>query len=182
MRPLPEIQPSEDSSRICPELASHSQRVIWAEGHERAPLFVLLDNPGLREDRTGTAFVCPTRQTLREAAHQVGLSDADLYVTWLLKRRPTKKYDKPAAYAAGLVYVKRELEQVRPQLILALGNAVTETLFGQPVKALRGRMLTFAGYPVLCSYHPLAIRRRPNLKELFSQDLAAAAGEMQKKS
>lgn len=75
-------------------LAQQRSRIIWGEGNPDAPLFVLLDNPGAREDKLGNTFVCGTRQTLQAAVHSVGLGKNDLYITYVLRCRPIKKYEK----------------------------------------------------------------------------------------
>jgi DNA polymerase len=51
--------------------------VIWGEGNPNAPIFIILDNPGAREDREGTPFVCGTRETLQYGMMEAGL-DIDL--------------------------------------------------------------------------------------------------------
>lgn len=62
------------------ELHCQRSRVIWGEGNLDAPIIVILDNPGAREDREGNSFICGTRQTLQQAAFKAGLKIDDLYV------------------------------------------------------------------------------------------------------
>ena len=71
-------------------LDKHGSRMIWGEGSPEAPILILLDNPGAREDRENQPFVCGTRQTLQQAAFQVGLKVDDLYVTYVLKKKTYK--------------------------------------------------------------------------------------------
>ncbi len=75
-------------------LVHHGSRMIWGEGNPQAPIMIILDNPGAREDREGSSYVCGTRQTLQQTAYSVGFKEEDLYVTYILKRRPVKAYDK----------------------------------------------------------------------------------------
>ncbi|WP_370636313.1 uracil-DNA glycosylase family protein [Cohnella sp. CFH 77786] len=79
------------------ELSGQRTRVIWGEGNPDAPIFLLLDNPGAREDRQGNAFVCGTRETLQMGMREAGLPTDAVYVTYLLKCRPIRAYDKPLA-------------------------------------------------------------------------------------
>ena len=99
------------------------------QGDPRAPVAIVLDNPGARE-REGAAWVCPTRETLRAAAREAGLRD--LYVTWLVKFRPRRAYDKPAARALGREEVIREIDRVIPRVIVALGDVAAPTLLDDP--------------------------------------------------
>jgi uracil-DNA glycosylase len=178
--PLPELPPPHGvgACSLCP-LAQQRERVIWAEGNPAAPVVVVLDNPGAREDREGDPFVCGTRQTLRTAAREAGLTpEEDLYVTWVLKCRPRRAYDKEAARAACLPYLGEQLLEHRPKVVVALGNVALQAYLGDPeaeVKALRGRVLEHRGVPLVCGYHPLAVRRRPNLYPLLVEDLRLAA-------
>lgn len=173
---LPELPPPPDAHREAWEALARSHRtpVLWAEGNPHAPVAIVLDNPGARE-REGVAWVCPTRETLRAAAREAGLSD--LYITWLLKFRPRRAYDKAAARALGRDEVLRELARVQPRVVVALGDVVAATLFDDPdahVRELRGRVRSIGGRPCVVSYHPLAARRRPNLYPLVVEDLRRA--------
>ncbi len=187
-RPLPAIMPEErapDPSFYCNqcELAGHGGRVIWGEGNRAAPLFVVLDNPGAREDREGAPFLCGTRATLQKAAYEAGLEPGDLYISYILKCRPRRAYDKARARTVCLSYLWGQLEALDPVLVMCLGNVVCQTIFDDPgaeVKQLRGRMHTVRGYNVVASYHPLAVRRRPVLYKYFLQDWVLAAGRLNK--
>jgi uracil-DNA glycosylase len=181
---LPELPPPPDAHREAWEALARPHRtpVIWAEGNPRAPIAIVLDNPGARE-REGVAWVCPTRDTLRAAAREASLSD--LYVTWLVKFRPRHAYDKAAVRALGRDEVLRELARVNPRVVVALGDVVAAALFDDPdahVRELRGRERSIGRWPCVVSYHPLAAWRRPNLYPLVVDDLrrardALAAGE-----
>ncbi len=177
--PLPEhpAPPSVLDCQRC-ELARQRTRVIWGEGHPGAPLYVLLDNPGAREDREGRAFVCGTRETLQEGLHAAGIPLTDVYVTYLLKCRPIRAYDKPAAREACSPNLQAQFDEGRPRLLLGLGNVVAQAVCRSDeaeVKQLRGTVHDIDGIRTVFSYHPLAVRRRPNLRRLFDEDLALAA-------
>lgn len=72
-------------------------RIVWGEGNPNADIFVLLDNPGTREDKYGVPFICGTRQALYPASASVGLSKNDLYITYVVRCRPVKQHDKELA-------------------------------------------------------------------------------------
>lgn len=160
------------------QLSHQRSRVIWAEGNPAAPVMVVLDNPGARENREGNPFVCGTRQTLRSCAQEAGLQPEDLYVTWVLKCRPLRTYDKAVARSACLPYLRQQIREGGARVLVLMGNVALQAALGDPtleVKALRGRVLTHAGRPAVCSYHPLAARRRPNLLPYLVEDLRLAA-------
>lgn len=174
--PLPEIAPPPDADLETWEAlaAPHHTPVLWAEGSRRAKVAIVLDNPGARV-REGVAWICPTRETLRAAAHEAGLGA--LYVTWLVKFRPRRAYDKPLARALGREEVLRELARLGPRVVVGLGDVVVSTLLEDPeahVRDLRGREPSLEGLPFITSYHPLAARRRPNLYPILVADLGRA--------
>ena len=155
------------------EVCSEKSRIIWGEGNPQAPIVVILDNPGAREDKEGQAFVCGTRQTLQAAIDQVKLTAKDVYLTYLLKCRPLRRYNKEAARAFSKPFLLGQLETIKPKFIVCLGDTVVKTLFDDDeaqVKNLRGKWHSVLGFPAIVSYHPLAVRRRPNLRPHFLED------------
>lgn len=154
-------------------LYKHGSRMIWGEGNSNAAIMVLLDNPGERETKEGQSYVCGTRQTLQDAAHHVGLSEKDLYITYILKRKPKRAYDKEQARRICMQHLKVQLQDTQPTLVICLGNVAVQSFFENPdvdVKGLRGKFYNIHGYKTTVAYHPLAIRRRPNLRSLFIED------------
>ena len=170
------VPPDFENCLTC-GLYQHGTRMVWGEGNPEAPIMILLDNPGAREDRHGNPFVCGTRQTLQQAAHEVGLTPNDLYVTYILKRRPTRAYDKGDVRESCMkTHLPWQLQKKHPRLIFCLGNIAVQAFFQNPdaeVKAMRGEPHNIQGIPTFVAYHPLAIRRRPNLMPLFLQDWQA---------
>lgn len=154
-------------------LIEHGSRMIWGEGNPNARIFVLLDNPGARENRDGDPFVCRTRITLQKAIHDTGLSVDDIYVSWVLKRRPTKQYDKDTTRRICLHHVSEQLEKMNPELVVCLGNVALQSFLQDDqinVKSMRGKSYHINGFQIITAYHPLAIHRRPNLRPGFSDD------------
>lgn len=187
---LPETPPpaAGQSCRQC-ELHQHGTRVVWGEGNPHSPLFVVLDNPGAREDKDGVPFLCGTRETMQKAAWEAGIKPGSIYVSYLLKCRPRKAYDKEKARASCIHYLWEQLKSAKPVLVMCLGNVVCQSFFQNPdarVKTLRGQVHSLskgnAVYNIVTSYHPLAVRRRPALYKFFLQDWTLAASKLIKPS
>lgn len=156
------------------EVCSQKSRIIWGEGNPQGKVAIVLDNPGEREDKTGQEYVCGTRQTLQTGLHRVGISAEDVYLTYLLKCRPLRGYDKDRARSFSLPFLIRQIAEINPKLVLYLGDVVVQTILGDKdahVKDLRGKTHHVMGYRAVISYHPLAVRRRPNLGKYFLEDL-----------
>lgn len=155
------------------ELYKQRTRMIWGEGNPRADILVLLDNPGCREDKSGSAFVCGTRQTLQLAAYTVGLREKDLYITYILKCRPMRKYNKETARGICLGHLEQQIQMYNYSIAFCLGDTAVKAFFSDPeksVKVTRGTWHNIRGLLTFTSYHPLAVRRRPNLSGNFIKD------------
>src|SRR5690606_13686148 len=104
---LPEEQAPKgiEHCELC-ELSKQRNRLIWGEGNPRASLMMILDNPGAREDRQGNSFLCGTRETLQLGMREAGIEVNEVYVTYLLQRRPMRAYNKPDTRAACLPHLE----------------------------------------------------------------------------
>ncbi len=97
----------------------------------------------------------------------------DLYVTYVLKCRPLRRYNKETARSVCMEYLVEQIDRQKPMFVLCLGNIATQWFFGEKdaeVKNLRGLWHSVRGYTTTATYHPLAIRRRPNLYPTFLND------------
>ncbi len=147
-------------------------------GKPQGPIAIILDNPGARENKEGAEYVCGTRQTPQKAIYEANLKADDIYVTYLLKCRPLKKYDREKARQFSLPFLAGQIDSLRPRLLLCLGDTVAQAVLGDGgahIKDLRGEWRAAFGRPALFSYHPLAVRRRPNLASRFAEDFEALA-------
>src|SRR5690606_25270528 len=160
LKPWPE-HPAPPGSKVdCAffRLEGHG-RLVWGEGNPAAPLMLILDNPGAREDPSGAPYVCGTRRTLRAAVREADLHQKQLYVTFLVKCRPRKAYDKSFARSAGLQVLADQIKTHRPQARMLFGDVVTRAVVGREdasVRELRGAVHTFFERPAVVTYHPLA--------------------------
>ncbi|WP_242069631.1 uracil-DNA glycosylase [Paenibacillus dendritiformis] len=139
-----------------------------------------------REDRQGNSFLCGTRETLQHAMREAGIDTNAVYITYLLKCRPMRAYNKPEARAACIPHLQLQLLEKQPSVLFGFGNVVAEAIFPQKenasVKELRGSWHEFQGIPISFTYHPLAVRRRPNLLRLFVEDLKALKEKWKERS
>ena len=110
-------------------------------------------------------------------AHEAGIQPEQMYVTYILKHRPLRKYDKPKTRQYFMGYLWKQLEEVKPDLLFILGNTAIQSFLGDTaeVKNLRGTIQSIGSYKAVVYYQPLAVRRRPNLKQVFLSDLMLAA-------
>lgn len=173
--PWPELPVPADVVISCQSFGmSGHGRLVWAEGSAEAPFMCILDNPGAREDKLGNPYTCGTRLTLRAAAREAGLDVDELYITYLVKCRPLRAYDKSLARDVGRGFLQQQACLLLPQVLVLFGDVVTRCLTGDvqaSVRALRGTTLRIFDTPAIVTYHPLAARRRTNLYPLLVADL-----------
>lgn len=178
--PEDSVPAKEQACRDC-GLYAQGSRMIWGEGQRGAPVMIILDNPGAREDREGSPIVCGTRQTMQKALYEAGIAKDQVYITYILKRRPVRAYDKEHARAACMRHLQDQLHEQKPSLIVCLGNVAVQSFFRNPdveVKGLRGRWHEVNGFRTTAAYHPLAARRRPNLYPLLLEDMQLVAAAL----
>lgn len=159
--------------RLC-EARTHT---VPGEGPEGARLVCVGEGPGRTEDETGRPFVGQAGELLTKILAAIGLSREQVYICNVVKCRPpqnrTPQYDE---IAACVPYLHRQLELLRPKVILAMGNTAAQTLLNtkQSLGALRSRMHRFRGVPVIVTYHPAALLRNPNWKKPTWDDVRIA--------
>ncbi len=171
----PEVpRPSQTVPCDSCELKAHSPRLVWGEGNPLARAWILLDNPGARESGDHIPWVCETRQTLYDAVAKTGFGAQDLYLTFILRRRPRRAYAKEAERHQCLQNLHRGTSEHPPRLLLCLGDIALRAFLGDAEASVRQTRETWQqshGIWLTASYHPLATRRRPALLPLFAQDL-----------
>lgn len=186
---LTALREAASHCRECP-LGARATQTVWGEGRTHAPLMLVGEQPGDREDIAGRPFVGPAGKLLDRAIASLGWERSTLYVTNAVKhfsfelRGKRRKHKTPAQLEilACLHWLESEIEAVEPGAIVALGRVAASALLGRPVKVMseRGKWLRRDdGIEVLVTLHPSALLRgEPALREAaysaWLEDLANA--------
>jgi len=161
------------------ELHRSRTQTVFGTGSRDADWMVIGEAPGADEDRQGEPFVGRAGQLLNAMLRGIGLSREDVYIANILKCRPPRNRDpRPEEVAACEAYLHRQVELVRPRVILAVGRIAahnllkTDTALGR----MRGRRYTYSDteIPVVVTYHPAYLLRNPADKRKAWQDLKFA--------
>jgi DNA polymerase len=138
-------------------------------------VMVIGEGPGAEEDRQGLPFVGRAGQYLDKWLAAIGLSrDRDVYITNIVKCRPPGNRDPQTnEIEACTPYLRRQIDIVRPNTILAVGRFAASWLTGRSdsLAKLRGRTFDFAGVPVVVTYHPSGVLRNPEYRRPVWDDL-----------
>jgi len=173
---LEELAAAVRSCTKCPLCRDRTQAVP-GEGPADASLVVVGEGPGATEDETGRPFVGRAGQLLTDILAAVELPRERVFICNVVKCRPPgNRRPQPEEIAACVPYLYRQLDLIRPKVILAMGNTAAETLLNtkQSLGALRGRVHQFRGIPVVVTYHPAALLRNPHWKKPTWDDVRIA--------
>lgn len=170
---LDELQAVVAGCTLC-SLADGRRNTVFGEGNPDARLMFVGEAPGAEEDRTGRPFVGPAGRLLDGMIRAMGLERADVFIANVLKCRPPGNRDpKPEEAASCAPYLDRQVELIRPEVLVALGRPASQRLTGtdKPMGAMRGRWTSYRGVPVICTYHPAYLLRNPKGKAQAWSDL-----------
>ncbi len=160
----------------CP-LGHTRTKFVFGVGNPQATLMLIGEAPGADEDAQGEPFVGRAGQLLNKILEAINFKREDVYICNILKCRPPgNRTPTPEEVEQCMPYLKKQIELVKPKLILCLGLTAIQNLLGlrESLGALRGRTLRFEGIPVMVTYHPAALLRNPNWKRPAWEDVQAA--------
>jgi uracil-DNA glycosylase len=158
-------------------LAGSRRQVVFGEGRADAEVMVVGEAPGAEEDRSGRPFVGRAGKLLDHLLLSAGFEREQVYVCNVLKCRPPSNRDpSPEEIEACSPYLLRQVELVRPRVILAFGAFAARTLLAteESVGRLRRREHAYHGVPLIPTYHPAACLRSPAWIRSVWEDLQRA--------
>jgi len=173
---LDEVTKHIASCTRCP-LHATALNHVPGEGNPNADFMCVGEAPGATEDETGRPFIGAAGQLLTKILEAIGLKREDVYIANVLKHRPPgNRNPAPNEVAACSPYLIRQIELVKPKVILALGTFAAQTLLDTktPIGKLRGSVHEYHGVPLVVTYHPAALLRNPAWKRPTWEDVQLA--------
>lgn len=150
--------------------------MVYRGGRAPRVLFVG-EAPGAEEDRRGVPFVGRAGRELDRAVARLGLSGEEFGVVNVLKCRPPgNRFDRSAARTCR-PYLDRQLELLRPEVVVTLGARALATLDPKapPVLSVAGRPRPGTGIPIFPLLHPAAALRSRRWRERWERDVGTLA-------
>jgi DNA polymerase len=151
---------------LCPLAEQGRRQVVFGVGDPDADLMFIGEGPGEQEDLQGEPFVGRAGKLLTQLIEGIGLTRADVYIANVVKCRPPGNRDPlPEEIAACSPWLDRQLQLIRPEVIMTLGNFATKLLLDTKVgiTKLRGQEFPFARAGVdaivVPTLHPSAVLR-----------------------
>ncbi len=165
----------------CTRCKLHEGRtnIVFGVGNPGAGLMFIGEGPGADEDAQGEPFVGRAGKKLDEMIKAIGLAREEVYIANIVKCRPPDNRDpQPDEVGTCSPFLYRQIEAIRPRVIVTLGSPATKTLLNTRVgiTKLRGSWHSYAGIPVLPTVHPAYLLRAytPENRRKVWEDLKAA--------
>jgi DNA polymerase len=167
----------------CTRCALHAGRnkIVFGDGSPTARLMFVGEGPGADEDAQGLPFVGKAGQLLNNMISAMGLTREEVYIANVVKCRPPgNRTPEPEEANTCSPFLFRQIDVVRPQVLVALGATAATYLLGhrQPLAGLRGRVHAFRGMQLIVTYHPAYLLRDPRQKKEAWADLQIAMREL----
>lgn len=172
---LEEIKADILKGNICPDLAAGATQLVFGDGHPNADIVFIGEAPGRNEDEQGLPFVGAAGKFLNEMLAGIGLKREDIYITNIVKYRPPNNRDPlPSEKEAFLPFLKRQIEAIKPKLIVTLGRHSMEVLLppGLSISACHGQPKRYQGQVYLPLFHPAAALYNGAMKQTLVDDFA----------
>lgn len=177
----PELKASVASCTAC-ELAKGRTNTVFGVGDEKAEWLFVGEGPGAEEDAKGEPFVGQAGKLLDNMLAAIGLKRGqNVYIANVVRCRPPgNRNPAPEEAASCEPYLTRQIELIRPKLIVALGKVAVQNLLATDasIASLRGKVHQYQGIPLLVTYHPAYLLRSLTEKAKAWQDLCFAVETM----
>lgn len=177
----PELDALSKQVAVCRQCTLHESRTqtVFGVGNPQADWLIVGEAPGADEDRQGEPFVGRAGKLLNAMLLAMGLQREQVYIANILKCRPPgNRNPKPEEVSACEAYLRRQVELIKPKIILAVGRIAAQNLLkvDTPIGKMRGNCYAYPGgdLPVVVTYHPAYLLRSPSEKRKVWQDLQFA--------
>lgn len=164
----------EIRNKNCKECGLHEKArtvCVMGTGSFKRPVFVVGEAPGYQEDQMGRPFVGKSGKLLRSELIRVGITPEHLYLTNTVKCFPDGPPGEAETKTCSELYLRKEIENLRPEWILAVGSPAFKTLTKSDLKISEARATLFdcklvEGPFVFPTFHPAYVGR--NMKNVYA--------------
>lgn len=160
----------------CTKCRLHQGRnkFVFGTGNPDADVLVIGEGPGAEEDKQGLPFVGRAGQLLTDMLRAINFEREEVYIGNVVKCRPPEnRTPMQDEMDKCLPYLKKQVELIKPKLILCLGLTAAKGLLKkrESLGELRKHIFEYEGAKVIVTYHPAALLRNPHWKKDCWEDL-----------
>ena len=163
------------------KLCEARTNIVFGDGDPNASLMFVGEGPGADEDASGLPFVGRGGQLLNNMINAMGLKREQVYIANIVKcRPPANRTPEPDEALTCSPFLFRQIDVVRPKVIVALGQTAVTYLTGEkrPLSGWRGTVHPLRSTKLIVTYHPAFLLRDPNQKKHAWADLQIAMREL----
>jgi DNA polymerase len=149
-------------------------QIVFGVGNPDADLMFVGEAPGADEDVQGIPFVGRAGQLLTRIIEAIDLQRGDVYIANVIKCRPPQNRNpEPDEIEQCEPFLFRQIDIVRPKVIVTLGKFAAHTLLRteEPISRLRGRVFEYRGAKLVPTFHPAYLLRNPASKREVWEDM-----------
>ena len=162
-------------------LCEKRNTIVFGVGNPDAEIMFIGEGPGYEEDKQGEPFVGRAGQLLTQIITKgMQMQRSEVYIDNVVKCRPPENRNpEPDEIAACEPFLAKQLELIRPKVIIALGKFAAQTLLKDttPITRLRGKWQSYHGIKLMPTLHPAYLLRNPKDKRLVWEDIKAVLRE-----
>ncbi|HLG91136.1 MAG TPA: uracil-DNA glycosylase [Candidatus Saccharimonadales bacterium] len=172
---LDKIKEEIIKQNICPDLAKDATQMVFGDGNPDAEVVFVGEAPGKKEDEQGLPFVGAAGRFLDEMLQTVGLKRKEVYITNIVKYRPPNNRDPyPDEKAEFLPFLKKQLEIIKPKLVVTLGRHSMEALLPNSLRIsqVHGQPKRYNGQVYVPLFHPAAALYNGGMRQTLMDDFS----------
>jgi len=164
------------------DLCKTRTKAVPGEGSPTAEIMLVGEGPGYNEDQQGRPFVGAAGKFLDELLASIGTRRSEVYITNVLKCRPPNNRDPlPNEVEACRKYLLRQIELIRPRLIVTLGRFSLAWFFPRDsIGKAHGQLRRLGNQYLYHVYHPAAALHAGNLRKVIQEDFARIPAALEK--
>jgi uracil-DNA glycosylase family 4 len=151
------------------------KQIVFGVGDPNADLMFVGEAPGADEDEQGIPFVGRAGQLLTDIIEKgLQIPRASVYIANIIKCRPPQNRNpEPDEVASCEPFLFRQVDVIKPKVIVALGKYAAQTLLRTdvPISKIRGKQFDYRGATLIPTFHPAYLLRNPSSKREVWEDM-----------
>lgn len=180
-----DVNDLESLKNVCMEVffPAADEKLVFGEGPESASLMIIGEAPGEEEAKSGRPFVGNSGKLLNKYLAAAEIARDQVYITNILKTRPPgNRKPQSSEIKQALPFLERQIQLVKPKILICLGSTAIQAIVDPKAKIteLRGTWIERDSLKIMPTFHPAAVFRDEEKRQLLKRDLIAA-GHMLKR-
>jgi len=171
---LDKLYEKEKNSPNSPLFVDGNKNIVFGEGNPNAALMFVGEAPGRDEDIQKRPFVGRAGQLLNKALIECDIKRSDVYITNIVKTRPTNnRTPTEEEIKRAWPILEEQINIIKPKVICTLGACAANAFLKKQISItkIHGYALPFENMIIVPIYHPAYILRDPKKYPIFLDDI-----------